>query len=149
MIHLYTNNTKETSNQVNPVSKPETESRIVKASEMAVNFTGNNFASFYENQNGATDSAFDAFDFDIKNNADFMTVMASTMSGEDFTEMLEEGHRPSDMDESDSINSLDKIKAELARYRCLPRQVTCHLYRIQGEGSVKDRLPPHHFPGLS
>lgn len=115
MIHLYTNNTKETSNQVNPVSKPETESRIVKASEMAVNFTGNNFASFYENQNGATDSAFDAFDFDIKNNADFMTVMASTMSGEDFTEMLEEGHRPSDMDESDSINSLDKIKAELAR----------------------------------
>ena len=44
-----------------------------------------------------------------------MTVMAHTMSDEDFAKMAEEGYDPSQMDPRDAVTILDKIKAELVK----------------------------------
>ena len=114
MIHLYTQNTGETQNVTAPFSKSDNDSRIIKSSEMAVQVaSGSNFLSLYSNQNDiAKDAESGALQFDVRNNLDYMTVMSNTMSSEDFNKMVEDGAKPGDMDEAESVNTLDRIKAK-------------------------------------
>ena len=116
MIHLYTQNTGETQNVTAPFSKSDNDSRIIKSSEMAVQVaSGSNFLSLYSNQNDiAKDAESGALQFDVRNNLDYMTVMSNTMSSEDFNKMVEDGAKPGDMDEAESVNTLDRIKAKMA-----------------------------------
>ena len=116
MIHLYTQNTGETQNVTAPFSKSDNDSRIIKSSEMAVQVaSGSNFLSLYSNQNDiAGDAESGALQFDVRNNLDYMTVMSNTMSSEDFNKMVEDGAKPGDMDEAESVNTLDRIKAKMA-----------------------------------
>lgn len=116
MIHLYTQNTGETQNVTAPFSKSDNDSRIIKSSEMAVQVaSGSNFLSLYSNQNDiAKDAESGALQFDVRNNLDYMTVMSNTMSSEDFNKMVEDGAKPGDMDEAESVNTLDSIKAKMA-----------------------------------
>ena len=116
MIHLYTQNTGETQNVTAPFSKSDNGSRIIKSSEMAVQVaSGSNFLSLYSNQNDiAKDAESGALQFDVRNNLDYMTVMSNTMSSEDFNKMVEDGAKPGDMDEAESVNTLDRIKAKMA-----------------------------------
>ena len=116
MIHLYTQNTGETQNVTAPFSKSDNDSRIIKSSEMAVQVaSGSNFLSLYSNQNDiARDAESGALQFDVRNNLDYMTVMSNTMSSEDFNKMVEDGAKPGDMDEAESVNTLDRIKAKMA-----------------------------------
>ncbi len=48
-------------------------------------------------------------------NRNYMAVMANTMSGRDFKELVEQGYAPGEMQPEDAVNSLDRMKAELAR----------------------------------
>ena len=116
MIHLYTQNTGESQNVAAPFSKSDNDSRIIKSSEMAVQVaSGSNFLSLYSNQNDiAKDAESGALQFDVRNNLDYMTVMSNTMSSEDFNKMVEDGAKPGDMDEAESVNTLDRIKAKMA-----------------------------------
>ncbi len=116
MIHLYTQNTGETQNVTAPFSKSDNDSRIIKSSEMAVQVaSGSNFLSLYSNQNDIPgDAESGALQFDVRNNLDYMTVMSNTMSSEDFNKMVEDGAKPGDMDEAESVNTLDRIKAKMA-----------------------------------
>ena len=116
MIHLYTQNTGETQNVTAPFSKSDNDSRIIKSSEMAVQVaSGSNFLSLYSNQNDiAKDAENGTLQFDVRNNLDYMTVMSNTMSSEDFNKMVEDGAKPGDMDEAESVNTLDRIKAKMA-----------------------------------
>ena len=52
---------------------------------------------------------------DVQQTQNQMTVMAHTMSDEDFAKMAEEGYDPSQMDPRDAVTILDKIKAELVK----------------------------------
>ena len=116
MIHLYTQNIQENKNVTSSFAKTDEEVRIIKSSEMAVQMTaGNNFMSLYSNQNEKnTDAVSAALDFTRQNNLDYLTVMSNTMSSKDFNEMMDEGLRPEELDEAESVNTLDRIKAKLA-----------------------------------
>ncbi len=116
MIHLYTQNTQESQNVTAPFSKSDNDSRIIKSSEMAVQVaSGSNFLSLYSNQNDLMkDAESGALQFDVRNNLDYMTVMSNTMSSEDFNRMVEDGCKPGDTDEAESVNTLDRIKAKMA-----------------------------------
>ena len=119
MIHLYTNKASENQNISTNFTKNDNDNRIIKSSEMAVCVTsGNNFMSLYSNPSGMSGDDVlnnpDAINFDLKNNLDYMTVMSNTMSSEDFNKMMDEGFRPGDMDEAESVNTLDRIKAKMA-----------------------------------
>ncbi len=47
-------------------------------------------------------------------NRNYMAVMANTMSGNDFREMVENGYQPGEMQPEDAVNSLDRMKVKLA-----------------------------------
>ena len=118
MIHLYTQNAgKTTENQGVSASylQNDKDIRIVKSSQMAAEVAaGNNFMSLYSNQENLGLGNADAMNLDVRNNVDYLTVMSNTMSHEDFNKMMEDGCMPSDMDEAESVNTLDKIKAKMA-----------------------------------
>lgn len=52
---------------------------------------------------------------DVGVRQDYMTVMANTMSEEDYAKLEEEGFHFSNMDPQEAVTIVDKIKAELAR----------------------------------
>lgn len=52
---------------------------------------------------------------DVANTQDYMTVMAHTMSTEDFNRMIESGERPSCVDAEDAVTILDHIKLAVAQ----------------------------------
>ena len=115
MIHLDTKNAIDNQNVVNAYTKNDNDVRIIKSSEMAVQVTaGNNFLSMYSNQNNFKEGDLNNLNLDVRNNLDYLTVMSNTLSSEDFNKMMEEGSMPGDMDEVESINTLDKIKAKMA-----------------------------------
>lgn len=111
MIHLYTDGINE---QRIPMTKENSgEMKIVKASEICMQVAGNVSTSFYENIGGENESN-DFLRPEFRNNKDYLSVMANTMSGEDYEEMLKEGHKPEDSEGNESVNTLDKIKTKLA-----------------------------------
>ena len=115
MIHLYTNNSNDNVKNTKAVSQNDKEEvKIIKASEMATEYTQINFMSCYSGQT-ETPEVSGAFKYDLRNNAEYMTVMANTMSKDDFAKMMEDGHKPSDMTPEESINTLDQIKATMAK----------------------------------
>ena len=54
-------------------------------------------------------------DIDVKNTQDYMTVMAHTVSTEDYSEMVKEGVNPMSAEVKDSVTILDRIKLEVAK----------------------------------
>ncbi len=50
-----------------------------------------------------------------KINRNYMAVMANTMSGKDFKELVEKGYSPGQMQPKDAVNSLDRMKVKLAQ----------------------------------
>ncbi len=54
-------------------------------------------------------------DIDVKNTQDYMTVMAHTVSSEDYGEMVKEGVNPMSAEVKDSVTILDRIKLEVAK----------------------------------
>lgn len=60
------------------------------------------------------DEIVKAENYDEKVQRNFMVVMANTMSGEDFREMVENGYAPGQMASRDAVNSLDRMKVKLA-----------------------------------
>ncbi|MBP5276132.1 MAG: hypothetical protein J6Z07_04970, partial [Lachnospiraceae bacterium] len=117
MIQIYTKNLTESMSPVaQAIGDDNRDSRIIKSSELAVSMTaGSNLMSLYSNQSNLSEEiASGAINFDVKNNLDYMTVMSNTMSVKDFNRMMDDGFNPSDMDEVESLNTLDKIKAKMA-----------------------------------
>ena len=117
MIQIYTKNLTESMSPVaQAIGDDNRDSRIIKSSELAVSMTaGSNLMSLYSNQSNLSEEiASGAINFDVKNNLDYMTVMSNTMSAKDFNRMMDDGFNPSDMDEVESLNTLDKIKAKMA-----------------------------------
>ncbi|MBR5376417.1 MAG: hypothetical protein IK139_03985 [Lachnospiraceae bacterium] len=51
---------------------------------------------------------------DEKLQRNYMAVMANTMSGRDFKELVENGYAPGQMQVKDAVNSLDRMKVKLA-----------------------------------
>ena len=117
MIQIYTKNLTESMSPVaQAIGDDNRDSRIIKSSELAVSMTaGSNLMSLYSNQSNLSEEiASGAINFDVKNNIDYMTVMSNTMSAKDINRMMDDGFNPSDMDEVESLNTLDKIKAKMA-----------------------------------
>jgi len=52
---------------------------------------------------------------DEKINRNYMAVMANTMSGKDFKELVEKGYAPGQMQPKDAVNSLDRMKVKLSQ----------------------------------
>lgn len=63
----------------------------------------------------AEDIMRDASNQDVEQNRDYLTVMSSCMSDEDFARLQKEGYSPTDTDIETMVTIVDKIKAELAR----------------------------------
>ncbi len=116
MIHLYTQKSAENQGVSVSLPKNDQETKIIKSSEMAVQVTsGSNLLSLYSNQSIDSDKkGIENLSLDVKNNLDYLTVMANTVSSKDFNEIFEEGKSPADMDMSESVNTLDRIKAKMA-----------------------------------
>lgn len=114
MIHLYTDGINEVNPPVAREKAGEKEMRVVKASEICMQVSGNVSTSFYENIAGESGEKTDFLRPDFRNNKDYLAVMANTMSKEDFGELLKEGHKPEDCDGKENVNTLDRIKAKLA-----------------------------------
>ena len=116
MVHLNIQKTHENNGINNVAVKQNNDLRVVKTSEMTAQMIqGSNPLSLYSGQNGlASDIETGAIKFDNKNNLDYMTVMANTMSHEDFSKMMEDGIKPSELDGAESVNTLDRIKAKMA-----------------------------------
>lgn len=57
----------------------------------------------------------DAGAIDVATQADYMTVMSNTMSGEDFSRLQQEGYHPGDMEIEEVVTIVDTIKAELIK----------------------------------
>lgn len=62
-----------------------------------------------------TDLQQEATTMDVGVSQDYMTLVANTMSEEDYAEMCEEGFSFETMDPDEAVTIVDKIKAELAR----------------------------------
>ena len=52
---------------------------------------------------------------DERINRNYMAVMANTMSGKDFKELVEKGYAPGQMQPKDAVNSLDRMKIRLSQ----------------------------------
>lgn len=116
MIHLYTQKTQENNGINNMSARQDNHMQIIKSSEMSAQMVqGTNYMSLYSGQGDLAENIeTGAIKFDVKNNLNYMTVMSNTMSSEDFSKMMEEGYKPGDMDEAESVNTLDQIKAKMA-----------------------------------
>ncbi len=62
----------------------------------------------------AADDLSKVENFDEKLQRNYMAVMANTMSGKDFKELVENGYAPGQMQVKDAVNSLDRMKVKLA-----------------------------------
>lgn len=115
MVHLYTQKVQENNGINNMSVKGDNDYRVVKSSEMTAQMVqGTNYMSLYSNQNSMQGIDANALNFDVRNNLNYMTVMANTISHEDFARMMKDGDRPSGMDGAESVNTLDRIKAKMA-----------------------------------
>ncbi len=73
-----------------------------------------NIHAYSKKRRTAADELSKAENYDEKVQKNFMAVMANTMSGKDFKEMVENGYAPGQMASGDAVNSLDRMKVKLA-----------------------------------
>lgn len=79
------------------------------------NWIQNNVSGNKEKSKSFAELQQEAGNIDVGTRQDYMTVMANTMSQEDYAKLEEEGFHFSSMDPQEAVTIVDKIKAELAR----------------------------------
>lgn len=119
MVHLHTEQAGKLNQEMSQSAicdkNVETSSmKIMKSSDLIFSVgTSNEPFSSYEGQKNSMNfpNDFSASDIEIKRK--YMTVMSNTMSIEDYNRLCEEGVNPLKTDVSETVSSLDKIKAKL------------------------------------
>ena len=79
------------------------------------NWIQNNVSGNKEKAKSFAELQQEVGNIDVGTQQDYMTVMANTMSEEDYAKLQEEGFHFSNMDPEEAVTIVDKIKAELAR----------------------------------
>ncbi|MCR5526720.1 MAG: DUF6240 domain-containing protein [Lachnospiraceae bacterium] len=84
------------------------------ATEISSGFMGTAFKSREKSKNLA-ESLKNVENYDAETAHNYMAVMANTLSGEDFNELVSEGCNPAKMPVGEAITNLDRIKVTLAK----------------------------------
>ncbi len=101
----------------NPAEKAPAQASAGKSSGAAASYGGSlntNLRSYEKKNRNPLERLDDPVMQDEMLNRNYMAVMANTMSGKDFRELVEEGYSPGQMQPEDAVNSLDRMKAKLA-----------------------------------